>query len=100
MIFGFGLGYHVQEIASMYPDLEVYVLENDIEQIRTAINYRNITDIFSNCNIHIIYCDEVLRYDQCLQGISKKYNVNKIDCKMWMPSIKAIENNELKELLE
>ena len=100
MIFGFGLGYHVQEIASMYPDLEVYVLENDIEQIRTAINYRNITDILSNCNIHIIYCDEVLRYAQCLEGISKKYDENKIDCKMWMPSIKVIENNELKELLE
>ena len=54
IIFGFGLGYHIQEMAAMYPNMEIYVLENDIEQIRTAINYRNMTDILANRRIHII----------------------------------------------
>lgn len=100
IIFGFGLGYHIQEMAAMYPNMEIYVLENDIEQIRTAINYRNMTDILANRRIHIIYCNEILEYAGNLERITQKYDGYIIDCKMWMPSVKAIENNELKELLE
>jgi hypothetical protein len=100
VIFGFGLGYHVQETAMMHPDMEIYVLESDIEQIRTVLNYRNISDILANEKIHIIYCSEILDYAKLLRDISEEYYDFKIDCKMWMPSIKAIENDELRELLE
>lgn len=100
IIFGFGLGYHIQETAVMYPDMDIYVLENDIEQIRTAINYRNITDILTNQKVHIVYCKEIIEYAGNLESIARKYEGSGIDCKMWMPSVKAIENHELKELLE
>lgn len=100
VIFGFGLGYHIQETAIMHPDMDIYVLENDIEQIRTAINYRNIFDILTNEKIHVVYCNEIINYAALLQEISKRYEGYRIDCKMWMPSIKAIENDELRELLE
>ncbi len=100
VIFGFGLGYHVQETARLHPEMEIYVLEDDIEQIRTAFNYINISDILANEKIHIIYCREIFDYVKVLKNISEEYHDCKVDCKMWMPSIKAIENDKLRELLE
>ena len=54
----------------------------------------------ANRRIHIIYFNEILEYAGNLESIIQKYDRDIIDCKMWMPSVKAIENNELKELLE
>ena len=62
IVFGFGLGYHIQEIAAMYPDMELFVLENDIEQVRAAVYYRDIKDILENENVHLIYCRDIKAY--------------------------------------
>lgn len=100
IVFGFGLGYHIQEIAAMYPDMELFVLENDIEQMRTAVYYRDIKDILENENVHLIYCCDIKAYAKWLKENTTKNDVEKTDCKMWMPSIKTIEDVRLRELLE
>lgn len=100
IVFGFGLGYHIQEIAAMYPDMELFVLENDIEQVRAAVYYRDIKDIFENENVHLIYCRDIKAYAKWLKENTTKNDVEKTDCKMWMPSIKTIEDVRLRELLE
>ncbi len=100
IVFGFGLGYHIQEIAAMYPDMELFVLENDIEQVRAAVYYRDIKDILENENVHLIYCRDIKAYAKWLKENTTKNDVEKTDCKMWMPSIKTIEDVRLRELLE
>lgn len=100
IVFGFGLGYHIQEMSKMYPEMEMFVLENDIEQIRTAINYRNISDIMSNKNVHIFFCQDVSDYAKYFEKMANINDSENMECKMWMPSVKVIENKELRELLE
>lgn len=100
IVFGFGIGYHVQEMSAMYPEKKIYVLENDIEQIRASIYYRDVADILENENIHLIYCNDTASYAGWIKKIFEKEENKKIECKMWMPSIKVIEDRDLKELLE
>lgn len=100
VIFGFGLGYHIQEITARYPNLEIYVIESDIEQIRKAVSYRNLSDILKNEHVNILYCKEIEEYADNLNKIINLCERNKLECKMWMPSIKSIENQKLRELLE
>lgn len=100
VIFGFGMGYHVQEISAMHPEKNIYILENDIEQIRASVYYRDLSDILENENIHLIYCKDTASYAEWINRIFEKESDKKIECKMWMPSIKAIEDKKLRELLE
>lgn len=100
IVFGFGLGYHIQEMINLYPDMEIYVLENDLEQIRNAVYYRNIEDILLNDNVHVIYCKDATVYAKwlgCNIELNEKVN---IECKMWMPSVKAIGDKDLRQVLE
>ena len=72
VIFGFGMGYHVQEISVMYPEKTIYILENDIEQIRAAVYYRDVSDILLNENIHLIYCNDTVSYAGWIKKIIEK----------------------------
>lgn len=100
VIFGFGMGYHVQEISVMYPEKTIYIFENDIEQIRAAVYYRDVSDILLNENIHLIYCNDTVSYAGWIKKIIEKEENKKLECKMWMPSIKVIDDKNLRELLE
>ena len=75
VIFGFGMGYHVQEISAMYPEKTIYILENDIEQIRAAVYYRDVSDILLNKNIHLIYCDDTVSYAGWIKKIIEKKKI-------------------------
>lgn len=100
IVFGFGLGYHIQEMTKMYPDMEICVIENDIRQLSAAVCYRNILDIIDNEKVHLIYCKNTLDYAKAIKdNINYEASVA-IECRMWMPSIKAIEDEELRKLLE
>ncbi len=100
IIFGFGVGYHIQEMSALYPEKSIYILENDIEQIRAAVYYRDISDILENKNIHLIYCRKTEEYAWWIKNIYNKEKNSQIECQMWMPAIKAIEDKRLRELLE
>ncbi len=100
IVFGFGLGYHIQEMAKMHPNMDIYVIENDIRQINIAVCYRNILDIINNEKVHLIYCKNILDYAEAIGDNINYEDSIAMECRMWTPSIKAIEDEELRELLE
>lgn len=97
VIFGLGMGYHVKYIASLLHLEEIIVLESDLEQLRICMMYTNMKNLLSDKRIKIVLCDKASDYIEWL----KKSGKNKdIIYKIWYPSVKTIEDSEIRELLE
>lgn len=52
-VFGFGLGYHLEQIIAKYPDKYIHILEPDIEIMLAAIESRDLSSILGHKNIGI-----------------------------------------------
>ncbi|MBU5477773.1 DUF115 domain-containing protein [Eubacterium sp. MSJ-13] len=103
IIIGFGMGYHIQCMADMYPQSSITVLEGDIGQLRIAFNYRDLSGPLSNNNIHIVYCKTVGDYAEQL----KKVEISEQDptekntiLKVWKPSVRSILDKKLRDVIE
>jgi len=97
IIFGMGMGYHVKYIASLQSFKEVIVLENDLEQLRICMMYTNLKGLLSNKRTRIVLCNDAAGYSKWLKDNSKEEDTV---YKIWYPSIKTIENDAVRELLE
>jgi len=96
VIIGLGMGYHVRYIASLSGFEEIIVLESDLEQLRICMMYTDMKMILSNKNIKIVLCNKAEDYVKWLQASQNDSTVYKI----WYPSVKTIENDAIRELLE
>lgn len=102
-VLGFGLGYHVQCLTKKYPKSNIIVLENDLSQIKIALKYRDLRELFSNKKVKLIYCEKAKDYAEYLQEIDSicgNDNKNTVLLKTWKPSIKTITDDQLREVLE
>ncbi len=97
IIMGFGMGYHVEYLAGHLSCNQITVLENDLEQLRICMMYRDLRGLLSNDKVKIILCTQNSDYakyiDEDIDNIDIAY-------KVWYPSVKAIANNALREVLE
>lgn len=95
IVMGFGLGYHIETMAQKLQCKEITVIENDLEQLRIAVMYRDLTRLLRNDKVHIVYCKETADYSPWLGDAAKdKAYV------VWYPSIKTISEVKLKEAIE
>lgn len=53
LIYGFGLGYHIQKFIEWYPDKLLYILEPDLEMFLTAIEAVDLRETLSHANIRV-----------------------------------------------
>lgn len=97
IIFGTGMGYHIKQILSLSFYREIIVLENDLEQLRICMMYADMQNVLKDKRVKIILCDEAGDYSKWLQADDIK---GSITYKIWYPSIKTIEDDALRELLE
>lgn len=54
LIYGFGLGYHIERIIDSYPNKTLYIYEPDTEILLAAIEVRDLNRVFSHSKIKII----------------------------------------------
>lgn len=97
VIFGLGMGYHVRYIASLPYFREIIVLESDLEQLRICMMYTDMKNLLSKKKVKIILCNKVTDYSEWLKENSKEED---IIYKIWYPSIKTVEDDTIRELLE
>ena len=94
IILGLGMGYHAKYIAISSYFKEIVILESDLEQLRLCMMYTDMRSLLSDNHIKIVFCDKISDYTSWL----KEDTGNIIS--IWYPSVKTIENNALRELLE
>lgn len=52
-VYGFGLGYHVEQLIAKYPDKYIHILEPELEIMLAAIEARDLSAILKHKNIGI-----------------------------------------------
>ncbi|MDD7402610.1 MAG: 6-hydroxymethylpterin diphosphokinase MptE-like protein [Butyribacter sp.] len=95
LVIGFGLGYHIETMSKMLSCRKLTVIEHDLEQLRIAFMYRDLSGILSEEKVTVVYCKEAADYGKWLSRIK-----DDMACVLWYPSIKTIAEDKLRESLE
>ncbi len=97
IIIGLGMGYHVNYIVSSSYFKEIIILESDLEQLRICMMYTDMKAILSGKKVKIVLCRQAEDYAKWFKEDSKD---NSTIYKIWYPSVKTIEDDAIRELLE
>ncbi|CEP68884.1 6-hydroxymethylpterin diphosphokinase MptE-like [Moorella glycerini] len=54
IVLGFGLGYHLEAMLALYPELKIIVIEPDLEIFLNALAIRDLRHLLQNPNIEMI----------------------------------------------
>ncbi|HOV37110.1 MAG TPA: DUF115 domain-containing protein [Spirochaetales bacterium] len=69
VVFGFGLGYHIEAILSFFPTVNVWILEPNLAFFRAALELRDFTALFSNKRISLFLGADFALGDTVLQEL-------------------------------
>lgn len=92
MVWGLGLGYHIKALLEMDDSLSIYIIEPDLEIIRQANIYADMSWIYDNPRISLLYDPEC--------SLWTKYWKDDMRLIIHYPSLRHINNTELKLELE
>ncbi len=95
IVFGFGLGYHVEHLLREKGIKEVVVVEHDIRQLAVALSYRDLSQLLQDERLKIVHTSDEKEY---LDYLSKA-NQDTQYC-IWYPSVQTIEKESLRKILE
>ncbi|GIQ62827.1 hypothetical protein PACILC2_13950 [Paenibacillus cisolokensis] len=94
LVYGFGLGYHIERVIEQYPDRTVHIMEPDIEVFLAAIEARDLTHIFNYPNIGIFGLgNDALTNVQFAQSV-KTYIVDSF-CSLFVPAYLRLYADEV-----
>jgi hypothetical protein len=71
-LFGFGLGYHVQELLQKEPDKQIVVIEPYVSVIRKAVENIDLSNIFSHPNVEILCLEQGQAMINTLNELTKQ----------------------------
>jgi len=54
LVYGFGLGYHLESLLELYPDSTVTVVEANMELLSAALHYRDLSALFLNDSFSLV----------------------------------------------
>ncbi len=92
LVFGFGMGYHIEAMLSKDRRFKVTALETDIDVLALAYMHRDLTKILSDVNFKLIYMD--------IADIDKIFKANQGSLLiMHYPSLRALPDSPVKESL-
>ena len=92
IIYGLGLGYHVEALADMDESIQIQVFEQDIEVIYYFLKSRKQDKLLDNSNIKIVFDPELKQFSHSLTE-----NAVVI---LHHPSLRHIKQNTIRERME
>ncbi len=95
IIYGFGFGYHITELAKLAKSAKIEIFESDCNVLQLACAFTDMEQILNNPNVSIIYDPEFNRLQVRLMSLTKTD-----DFKIHYPSYKNIKNRKAKNMLE
>jgi len=97
-LFGFGLGYHVEQLMAKEPNKKIIVIDTDISTIQAAMHHIDLTNILSNENVQIVILNNLIQIQEFIKSFdSDGLNIRWIIPQSW---ISTISNSSFKEILE
>lgn len=72
VIYGFGLGYHVEELMEIAPDAVIEVYESDLNVVKLACAFHNVKDLLCSDRLKLIYDPEFMLLAERMQQLSKE----------------------------
>lgn len=96
LIFGFGLGYHIERVIEQYPDRTIHIIEPDVELFVAALEARDLTHIFASpcIGIFAIGGDESTNV-HFIQAV-KSYITDSF-CSLFLPVYSRLYANEVSD---
>lgn len=95
IVYGLGLGYHINELHKLDEHIEIEVYESDINVIQLACAYTDNIKIFDNTQVKLIYDPDFTLMSDRISKISSD-----AEFVIHYPSLKNIKNITIKEGLE
>ena len=92
IVFGLGLGYHIKAMLELDDGIEIDIIEPDINVIATAAYWMDLSWIYENPRVHLIYDADYKKLVNLLDGDSHLVIHN--------PSLRHVTKPEIKIQLE
>jgi hypothetical protein len=94
IIYGFGMGYHINELSRLDNNIRIEIYESDLNIIKLACAYSDIKDIIANANVRLIYDPDFLKLIDRLSNIK-----DETEFVLHYPSLRHIQNQAIREEL-
>lgn len=96
IIFGLGLGYHIQELYQLDKSIEIFVFEPNQFIVNLAVQYTNIVDVLIKPNVTLCVDPKCIHFTNAISNL----NEASTEVLMYYPSVRSIEKKELRDKIE
>ncbi len=99
IIFGLGLGYHVEELMKMAPNSNFHIIETNKDIFRLALDNINLSNIIDNSKVKLYVSDNILEISGMLKRMVSLENIKIV---IHNPSLSIMHEEliDIKYLLE
>ena len=95
IVYGFGMGYHVEELLALAGESVVEVFEADLNVMKLACAFQEVTELLRNDRLKIIYDPDYSGLRERLNGLKEGELF-----RLHYPSYQNIRKTEAREMLE
>lgn len=96
IIFGLGLGYHIQELYQLDRSTEILVFEPNQFVVNLAVQYTNVVDVLIKPNVKLFVDPKCIHFTNEITD----FDETSTEVLMHYPSVRNIEKNELRDKIE
>lgn len=93
VIWGLGLGYHVQELMKFDDGIKLTVYENDLDVIYHCMQAVDFSSVMNNARFCLVYDPDFQKIIDTLENITENFILH-------YPSLRHIENRRIREQME
>lgn len=95
VIYGLGLGYHIEALATIDSGVSIEVYESDLNIIKLAFSFNDLSNILINENIKIVYDPKFYKFKNSMNNMSGDKELL-----IHGPSLRNISDDTMREKLE
>lgn len=95
LIYGFGMGYHIAELAELAPESDIEIYEADLNVIQLASAFTDVKNLLNKERIRLVYDSDFKQLGERLTDLSQEEALL-----VHFPSYKNIRNTAAKNLIE
>lgn len=96
IIFGLGLGYHIQELYLLDKSIEILVFEPNQFIVNLAVQYTDIVDVLIKPNVTLCVDPKCIHFTNAISDLDEAST----EVLMYYPSVRSVEKKELRDKIE